>query len=264
MRTLQSARSTDVVVVFDPPYTDISRAPGVRGVVAWGAHDPGVASTSSPPELRRDLHAYPLGPTRGGEWTYLSPWPSAKLTAEMGAALVRGLGARREAARWLLAERIADWDLAIVVAGEPHSAAEAFWHGIDPTHPLHGHPSACGSAASVPTYTARRTTAWSATSSPPLSHVRSSCSPWAGWAPTTPTRRAWCSSRSSSIAGPRGARCSTCPASGLTIRAACRSSRRGRPGARRSRPVIRDLDDSSKPSQVRDAVIAENLQQPSG
>jgi len=133
------------VVVFDAPYTDISRAPGARGVVAWGAHDPGVTPTTSPPELRRELDAR-CGPYPSGKWTYVSPWPSAKLTAEMGAALLRGLGARRETARWLLTEHFADWDLAIVVAGEPHSAAEAFWHGIDPTHPLHGHPSAAPAA----------------------------------------------------------------------------------------------------------------------
>lgn len=136
------------VVVFDAPYTDISRAPGVRGVVAWGAHDPGVTPTTSPPELRRELDAR-CGPYPSGKWTYVCPWPSANLTAEMGAALVRGLGARRETARWLLTEHFADWDLAIVVAGEPHSAAEAFWHGIDPTHPLHGHPSAAPAAQSL-------------------------------------------------------------------------------------------------------------------
>ena len=82
-------------------------------------------------------------------FTYMSPWPSAELTAEMGAALVRGLGVRLDAARWLLTERFTDWDLAIVVVGEPHTAAEAFWHGVDPTHPLHDHPSAAPAAQSL-------------------------------------------------------------------------------------------------------------------
>lgn len=133
------------VVVFDAPYADISRAPSVRGVVAWGAHDPGVTPTTRPPELRRELDAR-FGPYPAGSWTYMSPWPSATRTAEMGDALRGGVGARRETARWLLTEQFPDWDLAIVVAGEPHSAAEAFWHGIDPAHPLHDHASAAPAA----------------------------------------------------------------------------------------------------------------------
>ena len=28
-------------VVFDPPYADLALAPDVKGIVAWGAHDPG-------------------------------------------------------------------------------------------------------------------------------------------------------------------------------------------------------------------------------
>ena len=35
-----------------------------------------------------------------------------------------------------------DWDLGIVVVSELHSAIEALWHGVDPSHPLHRHPSA--------------------------------------------------------------------------------------------------------------------------
>jgi predicted AlkP superfamily phosphohydrolase/phosphomutase len=133
------------VVVFDPPYTDISGAGGARGVVSWGAHDPGVSATSNPPRLRHELDRR-FGPYPSSDWTYVSPWPSAELTAEMGLQLVRGVTARSEAARWVLTERLPDWDLAIVVAGEPHSAAEAFWHGVDATHPLHGLPSAASAA----------------------------------------------------------------------------------------------------------------------
>ncbi len=41
-----------------------------------------------------------------------------------------------------MTERLPDWDLFIAVAGEAHGAVEGLWHGIDPSHPLHGHPSA--------------------------------------------------------------------------------------------------------------------------
>jgi predicted AlkP superfamily phosphohydrolase/phosphomutase len=53
---------------------------------------------------------------------------------------------RAKIARWLIEQRCPRWDLALVVAGELHSATEAFWHGIDETHPLHELPSAIPSA----------------------------------------------------------------------------------------------------------------------
>ena len=128
------------VVVFDTPYTDLGGMPNARGIVAWGAHDPGAPFTSNPPELRDELAAvvdYPAHP-----WTYASPWPSVDATAAMGRALIDAVDVRRTAARWLLTERFPDWDLAIVVTGEAHTAAEAFWHGVDPAHVVHDVPSA--------------------------------------------------------------------------------------------------------------------------
>lgn len=124
-------------VVFDAPYVDLTRAPGVRGVVAWGAHDPGLDRAASAPsallrEMERQVGRYP-----GEQWLYGTPWASPVDTRQMGADLVASVEARSRAARWLLAERFDDWDLGVVVVSEPHSAAEGLWHGIDPTHPLH-------------------------------------------------------------------------------------------------------------------------------
>ena len=133
------------VVVFDPPYADISRTPEVNGIVSWGAHDPGVVPSTNPAGLRSELDQR-FGPYPADRWTYSSPWPSAGRTDEMRRGLLDGLRVRREAAQWLLTERFPEWDLAIVVAGEPHTAAEAFWHGVDPTHPLHDIPSAVPAA----------------------------------------------------------------------------------------------------------------------
>jgi len=59
----------------------------------------------------------------------------------MAESLVRAVDTRGEAAMWLLSERLPDWELAVVVVSELHSAIEAFWHGIDPAHPLHHLPS---------------------------------------------------------------------------------------------------------------------------
>lgn len=128
-------------VVFDPPYFDLSAADAVHGLVAWGAHDPGVAALSRPgtlsAEIRERFGKYPAAP-----WIYGFVWPSPARAREMAQALRQATRLRGEIAQWLLCERLPDWDLGIVVVSEFHSALEALWHGIDPAHPLHHLPSA--------------------------------------------------------------------------------------------------------------------------
>ncbi len=128
-------------VVFDPPYFDLSRAPAARGIVGWGAHDPGIAPASTPRELWSEIESR-FGPYPARQWIYGFSWPCPETTRAMADGLVRAVDARAEAAGWLLAERLPDWDLAVVVVSELHSAIEALWHGIDPAHPLHHVPSA--------------------------------------------------------------------------------------------------------------------------
>ena len=36
------------VVVFDAPYVDLRLAPNTRGIVGWGAHDPGIPAGGCP------------------------------------------------------------------------------------------------------------------------------------------------------------------------------------------------------------------------
>jgi predicted AlkP superfamily phosphohydrolase/phosphomutase len=136
-----AARLKSRTVVFDAPYFDLAQAPQVRGVVGWGAHDPGVPAAARPDELLPEFEAR-FGKYPAEEWIYGVVWASAERAREMGDALVRGLDRRAQAARWLLGERLPDWDLALVVVSEPHSAIEALWHGFDPAHPLHQMPSA--------------------------------------------------------------------------------------------------------------------------
>lgn len=124
-------------VVFDSPYVDLGRAPRLRGVVGWGSHDPGAASASRPKTLVGAIGAYP-----SPEAIYNIPWASAARCRSMGRDLVAGLEARGKAAVRLMTELTPDWDVFFVVSGELHSATEALWHGIDPDHPLHHHPSA--------------------------------------------------------------------------------------------------------------------------
>lgn len=128
-------------VVFDAPYFDLAQAPDVRGIVGWGAHDPGVGHAARPSVLLEEFRER-FGEYPAEEWIYGVVWASARRAREMGEALARAIDTRAQAARWLLGERLTDWDLALVVVSEPHSAVEALWHGVDPKHPLHQTPSA--------------------------------------------------------------------------------------------------------------------------
>lgn len=135
-------------VVFDPPYFDLRCAPACRGVVCWGAHDPGIESQSSPASLAAEIAAR-FGPYPATPFIYGFVWPDAELAREMGEALARAVDLRGEISRWMLAERLPDWDLALLCVSELHSGLEALWHGIDPSHPLHALPSAAPSREGV-------------------------------------------------------------------------------------------------------------------
>ena len=135
-------------VVFDLPYCDFEGTSHVHGVSGWGTESPGLATPRAKPAT-----LLPQLVTRFG--TYPSRWlggvvPRSVAQAKaMGAGLVQGVQVRRQVASWILGQAIPDWELAIVIAAETHSATEAFWHGVDATHPLHGDPSADESAAAL-------------------------------------------------------------------------------------------------------------------
>jgi predicted AlkP superfamily phosphohydrolase/phosphomutase len=128
-------------VVFDAPYSQFGQNPEVQGVVGWGAHDPGTGLAAQPASLLSELQQR-FGNYPAPEWIYACPCHSADKCQQMGNALVNAVKIRQQAARWLLTERLPDWDFAFVVTGELHSAIEGLWHGVDPHHPLHQHPSA--------------------------------------------------------------------------------------------------------------------------
>lgn len=128
-------------VVFDPPYFNLQSLQNVCGVVNWGAHDPGVHTRSQPVSLLAEIETK-FGAYPAKDWIYGITWQSVDKTRQMSDRLIAGIRKREQISRWLLGERITDWDLGIVVIGELHSAAEGFWHGVDPQHPLYNHPSA--------------------------------------------------------------------------------------------------------------------------
>jgi predicted AlkP superfamily phosphohydrolase/phosphomutase len=134
----------DGTIIVDAPYFDLARAPGTRGLVGWGAHDPGIAPLSVPSSLASEI-ADRFGPYPASEWIYGFTWPSARRTQVAAAALAQAVSLRAEVATWLLANRLPDWRLAIVSISEFHSAIEPFWHGVDTGHPLHAIDSAAAS-----------------------------------------------------------------------------------------------------------------------
>lgn len=135
------ARLRSRTVVCDAPYFDLAQAPLVRGLVGWGAHDPGITHAARPDGLLAEFETR-FGKYPAERWIYGVVWASEARAREMGEALAHAVARRAEAARWLLGERLPDWDLALVVVSEPHSAIEGLWHGVDPEHPLHRMPSA--------------------------------------------------------------------------------------------------------------------------
>ena len=134
-------RVSSKAVVFDAPYFDMGKAPEIRGLVNWGAHDPGVAAMSRPRDLPDEIIAK-FGPYPAADYIYAFTWPSVSRTQTACDALAAALDQRTEISRWLFCERFPDWDLALVVVSELHSVIEPMWHGLDPSHPLHDHMSA--------------------------------------------------------------------------------------------------------------------------
>jgi len=128
-------------VVFDTPYFDLARAPKIRGMVSWGSHDPGVAVCSNPVGLSGEITDR-FGPYPAQDYIYGHVWPDRDRTAAMSRAIVSAVDARSDVTVWLFRDRVPQWDLAITVLSEFHSATEALWHGWDETHPLNRLPSA--------------------------------------------------------------------------------------------------------------------------
>lgn len=128
-------------LVFDAPYFDVTRGGRTAGLVAWGAHDPGIPPRSQPESLGVEVEQR-FGPYDGKGWVYGFAWPSEARCRTMGERLVAAVEQRAAVAEWLLTERLPDWQLALVAVSELHSGNEALWHGIDSGHPLADNPSA--------------------------------------------------------------------------------------------------------------------------
>ncbi len=134
-----------VTVALDIPHSVLAPgAPGI-GVVAWGAHSAQYPPGSEPDgiyaELVRRFGSHPaVRNDSAAGWHHPGYIEALTRAHELGAAR------RADAFLWLLGLR-PDWELAITVFPEPHTAGHTFWHGVDPGHPAHRHESAASAKA---------------------------------------------------------------------------------------------------------------------
>ena len=129
------------VLIFNVPYFDMLAAPNCKGLVSWGAHDAGVEAQCAPASLAEEVEAK-FGPYPETPYIYGFVWPDPDKARAMAEGLVRAVDQRGAIGHWLCTERLPDWDMAVMVISEFHSAIEALWHGYDADHPLHHLPSA--------------------------------------------------------------------------------------------------------------------------
>lgn len=134
------AQAGDRVVILDAPYFDLASCRDMNGFVNWGAHDPGVEAYCRPASLFSEMEQH-FGPYPAPGDIYAFTWADAEASRRTAENLRKALAVRSEITCWLLSERLSDWDMAITVVSELHSAIEPLWHGFDERHPLHQHPS---------------------------------------------------------------------------------------------------------------------------
>jgi predicted AlkP superfamily phosphohydrolase/phosphomutase len=103
-------------------------------VTAWGGHDPAYPRSSRPVGLLRELDER-FGPHPAFDNDYTIVWNRPRDIDALADALVVGSRRRADALQWLQA-REPDWDLAMTVLSEPHSANEQLWHGVDVDPPV--------------------------------------------------------------------------------------------------------------------------------
>jgi predicted AlkP superfamily phosphohydrolase/phosphomutase len=108
-------------------------------VTSWGGHDPAYPRASRPAGLLREIEAR-FGPHPAFANDYEIVWYRPHAIDALADALVVGARRRADIAVWLQAGR-PDWQLFVTVLSEPHSANEAFWHGIDERSPVAAAPT---------------------------------------------------------------------------------------------------------------------------
>lgn len=133
-------------VVFDVPSVNLWTAGEATVVTGWGEHASLFPPAANPPGLLTEiLQRFGPAPARGMHGgNRLDPDDIARFRA----AAVDSIERRARAATWLHA-RQPDARLFLTVIAEPHPVAEAYWHAVDPTHPLATHPTVPAARAAL-------------------------------------------------------------------------------------------------------------------
>ncbi|HUW03551.1 MAG TPA: hypothetical protein VMW08_14430 [Acidimicrobiales bacterium] len=124
-------------IVFDCP--QLAVLPDIEGiqVAGWGAHGAHHPRASSPTGLLDELDAR-HGPHPALGQDFDPAWFVPGYIDALADWCIQGARARAEIMRELMAER-PDWRLFLTCMSEFHIVGHNFWHGIDESHPLHGH-----------------------------------------------------------------------------------------------------------------------------
>jgi predicted AlkP superfamily phosphohydrolase/phosphomutase len=129
-------RSDVRTIVFDVPESAV--VDSAVSVTAWGTHAPLHPRASNPPGLLDEIdRVVGVHPAFANDFD--PAWHDARATDALADALE--LGARRRARAFLHLDQRFEWELAIVVMSEIHSAGHFWWHSLEPEHPLHHVPN---------------------------------------------------------------------------------------------------------------------------
>jgi predicted AlkP superfamily phosphohydrolase/phosphomutase len=127
-------------IAFDIPRYSLAYPLDGVAVTGWGASHAGFPRSSNPAGLLRRIDAT-FGPHPMSRNDHEVVWHRPDWVDRMGEGLCEGARLRAEVVAWLQTQT-PDWRFCATVLSEPHSAAEALWHGVDPDHPLAHVPSA--------------------------------------------------------------------------------------------------------------------------
>jgi predicted AlkP superfamily phosphohydrolase/phosphomutase len=126
-------------IAFDIPQMSLVGARDGLFVTSWGAHASGYPRASRPHGLLSEIdRKFGPHPAYGDDQV---EWSDVGAVKDLTRRLTDGIKRRSEICRWLM-DRAPDWELFLTAFSEPHSAGEAFWHGVDDAHLLSDIPQA--------------------------------------------------------------------------------------------------------------------------
>lgn len=127
-------------IAFDMPHSALAEDVTGLQVTAWGTHGPQHPRGSRPQGLLTEIDQR-FGVHPGFETDFDTGWYHEGYIDALSERLLVGADRRIQIVRWLQ-ERFPGWELTVTCMSEFHSAGHHFWHGVEPSHPLAGTPTA--------------------------------------------------------------------------------------------------------------------------